>query len=238
MRPAKPCCPLTARAMYQVARLRTAPSPSPAATTRRRRTTRATDLVLLPCRPSVLDVEAVADTAAPVVAVLMACAPRGQDADQVAAALAGVDVQVAPVRIGQRIVLARSLLAGQVAQEQEPDGRAAAEVAAVHAFIVRTLEQREHPNTTRGGSMSSPNTYATALQDSAPGRRPTAASRQGRRHVGAYVPPKVARQLRVIAAQEDSSTQAAHRAGYRVVVSVAAHRPRRGVGLCCAAELG
>ena len=121
---------------------------------------RVADLVLLPCRPSVLDVEAVADTAArvravtaaPVVAVLMACPPRGQDADQVAAALADVDVQVAPVRIGQRIVLARSLLTGQVAQEQEPGGRAAQEVAAVHAFIVCTLEQREHSNTIKGAA--------------------------------------------------------------------------------------
>ena len=52
------------------------------------------------------------------------------------------------------------------------------------------------------------NTYAAALQGRAPGRRPAAASRQGRRHVGAYVPPDVARQLRVIGAQEDSSTQA------------------------------
>ena len=148
-------------------------------------------------------------TAAAVVAVLNGCAPRGQDADQVAAALAGVDVQVAPVRIGQRIVLARSLLAGQVAQETEPGGRAAQEVAAVHAFIACTLERREHSNTIRGGSMSTTgNNYAAALQGRAPGRRPTAASRQGRRHVGAYVPPATARQLRVIAAQEDTSTQA------------------------------
>ena len=121
---------------------------------------RVADLVLLPCRPSVLDVEAVADTAArvravtaaPVVAVLNGCATRGQDADQVAAALAGVDVLVAPVRIGQRIVLARSLLAGQVAQETEPGGRAAQEVAAVHAFIACTLERREHSNTVRGAA--------------------------------------------------------------------------------------
>ena len=56
--------------------------------------------------------------------------------------------------------------------------------------------------------MSTGNTYAAALQGRAPGRRPTAASRQGRKHVGAYVPPDVARQLRVIAAQEDTSTQA------------------------------
>ena len=93
-----------------------------------------------------------ADTAAPVVAVLNGCAPRGQDADQVTAALAGVDVQVAPVRLGQRIVLARSLLAGQVAQETEPGGRAAQEVAAVHAFIACTLERREHSNTIRGAA--------------------------------------------------------------------------------------
>ena len=121
---------------------------------------RVADLVLLPCRPSVLDVEAAADTAArvlavtsaPVVALLTACAPRGQDADQIAAALAGVDVQVAPVRLGHRIVFARSLLAGQVAQEAEPDGRAAQEVAAVLAFIACTLERREHSNTSRGAA--------------------------------------------------------------------------------------
>ena len=107
-----------------------------------------------------LDVEAVADTAArvravtaaPVVAVLMACPPRGQDADQVTAAFAGVDVQVSPVRIGQRIVLARSLLTGLTAQEAEPGGRAAQEVAAVYAFILRTLERREHSNTIRGAA--------------------------------------------------------------------------------------
>ena len=57
--------------------------------------------------------------------------------------------------------------------------------------------------------MSTANTYAARTPEGrAPGRRPTGASRQGRRHVGAYVPPDVARQLRVIAAQKDSSTQA------------------------------
>ena len=51
--------------------------------------------------------------------------------------------------------------------------------------------------------------FADALQAPAePSRRPVAASRQGRRHVGAYVTPDVARQLRVIAAQEDTSVQA------------------------------
>ena len=56
--------------------------------------------------------------------------------------------------------------------------------------------------------MSTANTYAAALRGRAPGRRPTAASRQGRRHVGAYVAPDVAHRLRVLAAVEDTSTQA------------------------------
>ena len=87
------------------------------------------------------------------------------------------------MRLGQRIVLARSLLAGQVAQETEPGGRAAQEVAAVHAFIACTLERREHSHTIRGQ-------YE---------HRQHLCSRQGRkRYVGAYVPPDVARQLRVI----------------------------------------
>ena len=52
--------------------------------------------------------------------------------------------------------------------------------------------------------------FADALtQDgTAPSRRPVAVSRQGKKHVGAYVDPAVARQLRVIAAGEDTSTQA------------------------------
>ena len=51
--------------------------------------------------------------------------------------------------------------------------------------------------------------FADALQQPAePSRRPVAATRQGRKHVGAYVTPDVARQLRVTAAQEDSSVQA------------------------------
>ena len=59
-----------------------------------------------------------------------------------------------------------------------------------------------------GGPMNSK--FADALQPPAaePSRRPVAATRQGRKHVGAYVLPDVARQLRVIAAQEDTSVQA------------------------------
>ena len=47
----------------------------------------------------------------------------------------------------------------------------------------------------------------TLKAPAAPGRAGPA-TRQGRKHVGVYVLPDVARRLRVIAAQEDTSTQA------------------------------
>ena len=55
------------------------------------------------------------------------------------------------------------------------------------------------------------NRFAAAVQTPAPGRRPAAATRQGKKHVGAYVDPTIARQLRIIAAAEDSSVAAARR---------------------------
>ena len=63
-------------------------------------------------------------------------------------------------------------------------------------------------------------TFADALQQPAePSRRPVAATRQGRKHVGAYVLPDVARQLRVIAAQEDTSVQALIEEGIKRVLA-------------------
>ena len=52
------------------------------------------------------------------------------------------------------------------------------------------------------------NRFAAAVQTPAePGRRPAAATRQGKKHVGAYVEPTIARELRIIAASEDTSVQ-------------------------------
>ena len=52
------------------------------------------------------------------------------------------------------------------------------------------------------------NKFAAAVQAPAESvSRPAAATRQGKKHVGAYVDPTIARQLRIIAAAEDSSVQ-------------------------------
>ncbi|MDD9988840.1 MAG: ParA family protein [Spirochaetaceae bacterium] len=104
------------------------------------------DLVVLPCRPAILDLETVASTAArvrdvaqvPVVVVLNGCPSRGNATEDAAAALIDLGLEVCPVRIGQRVAFARSLLDGRTAPELEPSGRAAAETARLHTFIACT----------------------------------------------------------------------------------------------------
>ena len=108
------------------------------------------DVVLVPCRPSILDIESTAvsvqrlqaATAAPVVVVLNGCAHRGREADEAAEALGSLGAQVCPVRIGQRVAFARSLLDGRAAQEVEPGGKAADDVQRVHTFCLRTMKGR------------------------------------------------------------------------------------------------
>ena len=103
----------------------------------------AADLMVVPVRPSFVDLEATvatleriqAVTAARVVAVLNGCAGRGSDAADAEQALVDRGVEVCPVRIGQRVVFARSLHTGRVAQELEPTGKAAAEIARVRGAL-------------------------------------------------------------------------------------------------------
>ena len=77
---------------------------------------------------------------------------------------------------------------GQVAQELEPTGKAAAEIACQ-----------------QGDTMSR---FTDMLKAPAASGRTGPATRQGRKHVGVYVPPDVAHRLRVLAAVESTSTQA------------------------------
>lgn len=104
---------------------------------------RVSDTMIVPTRPSIVDLEATIDTierirsvsTARVIAVLNGCLPRGKDAANAAAALAGRNVEVCPIWIGQRVVIARALLHGRTAQEVEPGGRAADEIVRVHSAL-------------------------------------------------------------------------------------------------------
>ena len=108
---------------------------------------RVADLVLIPCRPAILDLEAITNTLAfirttgtPTLVVLNAIAPSGQDAQLAKEALSSHDVETCPVRLGRRVAFARALLSGQCAQEYEPFGKAAVEVKRLHDFITSRFE--------------------------------------------------------------------------------------------------
>ena len=112
---------------------------------------RAADLVLVPCRPSVLDLRAIGairgrrrprtDTRA--VAVLCAVPPRGPLADEAEEALRAAGLDVAPVRVGQRAAFVHAATAGAGVLEHAPGSRAAHEVQALYTWVVETMGRAE-----------------------------------------------------------------------------------------------
>ena len=103
---------------------------------------KAADIILMPCRAAILDIEAVTTTldlvyttGKPVYAVLNATTPQGHEAREAAEALADLNVHTCPTWLGNRVAFARSLISGQAAQEIDPKGKAAQEIEQLHAFV-------------------------------------------------------------------------------------------------------
>ena len=109
----------------------------------------AADLILIPCRPGILDIRAIGPTvriaklankrAFVVFNAMPARAPRVL-AD-VAEAVATHGVAVAPYTVQQRAAYAHALTAGQTAQEYEPEGKAADEIAVLYRWLGKQLRQ-------------------------------------------------------------------------------------------------
>lgn len=96
---------------------------------------KAADLVLIPCRPAILDIRAISSSVdlaqlarKHALVVLNSVPPRGGLADQAEEAISAYGVPVAAARITQRAAFMHSLTAGQAVVEYEPEGRAAAEI--------------------------------------------------------------------------------------------------------------
>lgn len=108
---------------------------------------RAADLVLIPCRPGILDLRAISSTAEMVkmagkkaFVVLNAMPPRATQL--LADAKAAVEVHgldVAPVVLQQRAAFAHALTAGATAPEYEPEGKATEEIAAFIRWFQKAL---------------------------------------------------------------------------------------------------
>ena len=108
---------------------------------------RAADLILIPCRPGILDLRAIASTAELVklagkraFVVLNATPPRAVNLlaeAREAVAVHGLDV--APIAIQQRAAFAHSLTAGQTAEEYDPEGKAAEETGDLFKWMMSVL---------------------------------------------------------------------------------------------------
>lgn len=109
------------------------------------------DFVLVPCRPGILDLDAIgttvqelAATKTPAGIVLNAC-PPGRGAKEAGIvkeareALEGSPVPVAPVSIGQRASFAHALITGRAVSEFEPKGKATRELENLWAWIGEQL---------------------------------------------------------------------------------------------------
>ena len=108
---------------------------------------KAADLVVIPCRPQIYDLETVPNTmeivrlagGKPALALLNAVPSRGVRAEQAVEALAALGVQVCPTQIGQRSAFGDAAALGQAATEFDPRGKAALEVQEVYEYISRLV---------------------------------------------------------------------------------------------------
>lgn len=105
---------------------------------------RAADYILVPCRPAILDIRAISHSidlvklaGKPASVVLNTVPPRGNLAEEAAAAVETYDVPVCPVHIGQRAAFLHALTAGMTAQEYEPQGKAAEEISRLYRWVCK-----------------------------------------------------------------------------------------------------
>ncbi len=107
---------------------------------------RISELVLIPCRPAILDLRAIGATVditrladVPAIVVLNAVPARTTLAEEARAAIATYQLEAAPCQLGQRIAFVHALTAGLTAQEYEPNGKAAKEIMTLYQYIAKQI---------------------------------------------------------------------------------------------------
>jgi len=103
----------------------------------------AADLVLIPCRPSIYDLEASQRTADQIkkaggkraAFVLNAVPPRGSRAHEAREALEPV-LPVSPIELHQLVAYSDALNDGRSVEELEPTGKAAAEIRELYKWLI------------------------------------------------------------------------------------------------------
>jgi chromosome partitioning protein len=103
---------------------------------------RSADLILIPTRCGILDIQTVPSTVdiaqfsrKPTIIVLTAIPVRGVMAEQVTEALQPLGVEICPYGTGDRAAYKNAPTFGMVAQEYEPKGKAAEEIKALYKWV-------------------------------------------------------------------------------------------------------
>lgn len=109
---------------------------------------KAADLVVIPCRPQIYDLETIPNTkelvalagGPPMLVVLNAVPFRGTRHEQATKAIEGFGLTVCSQTLGLRAAFGDSAALGQTVLEYEPSGKAAAEILQVYEFISILLD--------------------------------------------------------------------------------------------------
>src|SRR4051812_48303962 len=105
---------------------------------------RAADMVLIPCRPAVFDLDTVQTTRdliktagkpVPILAVLNGVPPRGSKREQAEEVIKDHDIAVCPAVFGHRAAFSDAGALGLAAQEYDPTGKAAQETKEVYEYV-------------------------------------------------------------------------------------------------------
>jgi chromosome partitioning protein len=108
---------------------------------------RSADLVLIPCRPHLLDLKAIGSSIElarlakkPFAVVVNAVPPRGALGSEADAAISTYDAPIAPVHLSMRAAYYHCLVNGQVAQEYEPTGKAGEEAFELYKWVRKQVD--------------------------------------------------------------------------------------------------
>jgi len=129
---------------FDLAVIDTPPAAGPQAYT----AAQAADLVIIPCRPSLIDLDAIKRTAQLVKSaaipafVVFNAAPHGATVllDDARAIVVGVGLAIAPVVLRERSAFRAAWPLGKSAAEIDPKGKAAGEVAELQAWVFEQLQ--------------------------------------------------------------------------------------------------
>lgn len=112
------------------------------------------DFVLIPAKPAVLDIIAMTRTVDLIKAfsrraavVLTFCPPVGKELEDAEEAVTQLGIEICPVRIGSRIAYSRAQQSGEVAQEYEPQGKAAEEIKRLYEYMCIHTAEDQHVST-------------------------------------------------------------------------------------------